>query len=137
MFVPLAAWAAWAITVAATVGLYSVVETFCPVDQMVSGMCVAPWFRRAAQAVFWTGSALAAVLIPIACTVVAPAHRRRVALVTFVVGALVALAMAIAATAYLELATALVVGALVTWRLRRAGWVNRPLCAAPPEARPS
>ena len=111
--VPLAAWAAWAVTVAATIGLYSVVETFCPVDQVVSGMCVAPWFRHAAQAVFCTGSALGAVLIPIASTTAAPAHRRRVALVTFVVGA------------------------LVTWRLRRAGWIVRPLRAAPPAARPA
>ena len=114
-----AAWVAWAVALAIGLALYDFVQSFCPVEQMISGMCVAPWFRYASAAVFCIGAGLAAALILVACTLMAPTHRPRVALVVFVAGALAGLAMAIAASAFLELVTALVVGSLVTWRLRR------------------
>ena len=116
----------WAVALAFGLVLYQLVESFCPAEQMISGMCVAPWFRYAAAAVFCVSAGVAAVLILVACTFMAPSHRPVVAGVVFVVGAMVALAMAVAASAFGELATALGVGALVTWRLRGVSPHRRP-----------
>jgi hypothetical protein len=39
-----AAWVAWYAAVLIGFGLYTVAEALCPPDQVISGMCVAPWF---------------------------------------------------------------------------------------------
>ncbi len=84
------AFVAWYIALFLGVGVHAGIEALCPADQMVSGECSAPWFLAAEKAAVALGAALAAVLVMITCTLLAPSHRRQVAITTFVVGAIVA-----------------------------------------------
>ncbi len=120
LIVPIAV-AAWYVAVALGISLHMGLDALCPPDQIVSGLCTARWYPAASAAVVCTGAGLAAALILVACTWLAPSHRRRVAIATFVAGAVVATFMGLSANAYGPLATAIVAGAIVLrillWRL--------------------
>jgi hypothetical protein len=88
-----AATTAWYAALFTAVGLYRGVEAFCPSEQMLSGHCFAPWFLVAENVLISLGAALAAALIMTACTWVAPAYKREVALATFALGSGVAVYM--------------------------------------------
>jgi hypothetical protein len=125
-----AAWVGWAVAVVAAAGVHGVIEAFCPAEQLVSGVCLAPWAPYAEKAIICAGAGLAAALVVLLTTLVAPAHRGAVALLAFAAGCLVALYMAVLVGAYAELATAVSVGFLVTWWLRTRPW-GRPPAGAP------
>lgn len=86
-----AAVASWYAALFLGLAMYRGLESFCPEDQMVSGHCFAPWFSAATDVLFAFGAALAAVLVMVSCTWVAPTHKRPVAIATFAVGAMVAM----------------------------------------------
>ena len=88
-----AAIAAWYAALFIGIALYQGLEALCPPDQVESGHCFAPWFLPASSALIAFGAALAAAFVMIACTLLAPSHKRQVAIATFVVGTLVAIAM--------------------------------------------
>ena len=105
---------AWYVALVAGVGMYVGIESLCPESQVVSGECMAPWFGKAALAVVTFGAALAALLIMIACTWVAPEYKRQVAIATFSVGAVFAIAIGVNASDRLILipmAAAIITGA--------------------------
>lgn len=58
---------------------HSVAKFVCPADQMVSGMCVAPWFETLDAWLNRFFSAFAAALIIVSCYFAAPATRAVVA----------------------------------------------------------
>src|SRR5215470_13123484 len=107
-----AAWVGWSGAVLVGFWLHELAQWSCPRAHVVSGMCTTPWFRYVDRAIFCIGAGLAAALVVVACTFVAPRHRGLVAVVTFVAGSVAAIAMGLIAGAFFELATALVVGAL-------------------------
>jgi hypothetical protein len=119
VLVPLAAGIAWALSIAVGVALHDGIERLCPADQFISGLCVAPWFPFLERVVFCASAALAAGLILVACTFVAPHHRAVVAVGVFAMGSVIALAMAVAGDAYLEGTVAIGTGLLVCAWLRR------------------
>jgi fucose permease len=119
-----AACAAWYAALILAFGLYSVFEALCPPDQMVSGMCMAPWFDYAVSAVICTGAALAATFILIGSAVIAPSHKSIVVVATFIGGAVVAVVLGVLANAYFELLTSVAVGLLITIWLLRQSWVR-------------
>jgi hypothetical protein len=88
-----AAIAAWLAAFYIGIGLYEIVESLCPAKYNLYGHCDAPWFPTAAKALIAFGAALAAILIMITCTLLAPSHKRQVAIATFCVGTLAAIAM--------------------------------------------
>lgn len=88
-----AAIAAWYVALFISIALYQGVEALCPSDQVESGHCFAPWLLAASNALIAFGAGLAAVLVMLASTLVAPAHKRQVAIATFALGTLVAIAM--------------------------------------------
>jgi hypothetical protein len=94
------------------VGLFTMraVEHLCPPELLISGTCSVPWWSYVERSVSSFGTALAAVLVVLVSTIVAPSHRRRVAWVSFSVGAIVAAIMGFLFVA--ELAAALVAGAV-------------------------
>ena len=104
--------AAWAISVLSGYALLSYVESLCPPELLVSGMCTAEWFPGAEKAVFCFSTALAATLVVLATVIVAPLHKGRAAWIAFAGGAMAAIPMGIAAQAWLELLSALMAGAL-------------------------
>ena len=120
------AWAGWAIAVLTGVGAHSALAALCPPEQLVSGMCVAPWFRYSERIVVCAGAGLAAALILLFCTLIAPSHRPRVVLVTLAAGAAVAIAMGVLAGAYAELMMALAIGILVSLWLLRSARLSKP-----------
>jgi hypothetical protein len=130
VLVPLAAAIAWALSIAVGVALHDGIERLCPADQFISGLCVAPWFPFVERVVFCASAALAAGLIVVSCTLAAPHHRAIVATGVFAIGSAVALAMAVAADAYLEGAAAISTGLLSSVWLRRRAWQPRPTSQA-------
>lgn len=114
-----AAYAGWVVALVLGMCLHSFAEMFCSPNEVDSGMCVASWFPYAVKIIFCFCSALAASLVVIFATVVAPSHRSFVARVTFIIGAIVAVYMGTQTSAYFELAAALLAGFVVTW------WLNR------------
>jgi hypothetical protein len=105
-----AAVAAWYVALLLGIALHIGLDAICPPDQMVSGSCVAPWHWAASQVVVCIGAALAAVLIVVTCTFVAPSHKRIVAVITFTGGTLVAIVMVLDTDAYAAFASAIVAG---------------------------
>ena len=126
ILVPFAAWLAWGVAVLAGFELEALATYLCPENKMNSGMCTAEWYGPVLNSIFCFGAALAAALIVLLCTLVAPASREHVARATYVVGAIAAVAMGVPAHAMLPLVCALVAGALVwPWFDRRALWPLR------------
>ena len=99
--------------------LHDAATRLCPESEMVSGACVAPWWPVADAVVLCLSAAVAAALIVIACSLTAPSHRPRVALVVYVLGAVWAVIMAIAGAAYLALPAAGIAGWLAVAWIRR------------------
>jgi hypothetical protein len=87
---------AWALTAALGGGLLKVAVHLCPPEQLVSGMCRAPWYRNLEEAVIVGWAALLVALTVTVPAVIAPSHRGSVATV-----ALVAAAAALLPAAYM------------------------------------
>jgi hypothetical protein len=84
----------------------------CPAESMVSGACIAPWFRYAEAAIFCVSVALAAFLVVVLPALVAPRWRSAVAWVAFVAGLMVAVYFVAYTAAVLEFVSALIAGLL-------------------------
>lgn len=109
----------WYIAIIVGMLLLSVAESFCPPEAMVSGACTASWFPTVSRLVFCLATGLAAALVVLLPTLVAPRGRRRVAWIAFGLGLFAALLMAGAVKAYAEFASAVFAGTLA------ALWVSR------------
>jgi hypothetical protein len=114
-----AAVATWYAALVLGMSLHLGLDALCPADQVVSGRCVAPWYQAASAVVSCIGAGLAALLILLSCTLLAPTHRRLVAIATFIAGAVVASFMGFSAGAFGPMVTAIVTGAVVLWVLLR------------------
>ena len=108
-----AAIAAWYVALFAGIALYLGLNSLCSPDRFVSGLCSAPWYVSASGALVAFGAALAAALILVTSTLLAPDYKRQIAFATFIVGALVAICMGLATQAYAAMASAILVGAAV------------------------
>ena len=117
--VPVAAVAAWAVSLVVGLLLHDMATRVCPESQMVSGACVAPWWPYADAAVLCVSAAFAAASIVIACSLTAPSHRGHVAVAVYIIGAIWAVILAIAGAAYWALPCAAAAGA---WAV---GWIRR------------
>src|SRR6185295_11068551 len=102
ILLPIAGIAAWVAALFTGIVAHSVAEFFCPADQMVSGMCVAPWFEALDTWLVRFFSAFAAALIIVSCYFTAPAARTAVAWVVLAAGAVYALWIAIVSWAWGE-----------------------------------
>jgi hypothetical protein len=109
-----AAVAAWFVALFLGIALLGVLAR-----QVVSGMCMAPWYDGASAVIVAFGAAMAAVFIMMACTAIAPTHKRVASVVTFACGVLVAAAMGIPSGEYAALVAAVVAGAVALWMLLR------------------
>ena len=96
ILLPVGCVAAWIVALFLGIIAHSVAESFCPADQMVSGMCVAPWFETIDAWLIRFFSAFAAALIIVSCYFTAPVARAAVAWVVFGAGAVYALWIALA-----------------------------------------
>jgi hypothetical protein len=121
LLVPPVAWLSWMVAATVALTLYTIAETLCPREQMISGLCIASWFDHVVRAILCLGAGLAAALITVSCTLVAPSRRRAVMVVTLLAGLAIALSMGLMSGLYLALVTAVVAGLAAAWWLRRSG----------------
>lgn len=130
ILLPIAGIAAWWVAALFTgIVAHSVAEFFCPADQMVSGMCVAPWFETLDIWLVRFFSAFAAALIIVSCYFTAPAARTVVAWVVLSAGGVYALWIAIISWAWGEFIAAGAGGVAAVLRLTRGQnilrWASR------------
>ena len=111
--------ATWIAALFAGIVAHSVAEFFRPADQMVSGMCVAPWFETLDAWLVRFFCAFAAALIIVPSYFTAPAARAVVAWVVFAVGAIYALWIAVISWAWGEFLAAGVGGVAAVLLLTR------------------
>ena len=124
--VPLVCVAAWIAAFFLGLFAHSVAESFCPADEMVSGMCFAPWFPAVEMWLIRIFSAVAAALVVTSAYFVAPAGRCLVAWAVFAVGATCALWIAAATSAWPEFIAAAIGGLVAVISLTR----GRPVLAS-------
>jgi hypothetical protein len=117
--IPVAIGAAWLASIGIGVAIFGALERMCPESQMVSGMCIAPWWPYAEEAFFSLSAAIAAANVVLAASLTAPSGTRRVAWITYSVGLLVAWVFAEVISDPYPLAAAAVAGALAVWWIRR------------------
>jgi|SRR5688572_19644102 len=87
-----AAVAVWYLAFLVGVGLYVAAEKFAPPNQMILGHVV-PWLEIGQSSGVVLGASLAAALVMITCTSLAPTNKRAVAVATFVIGTILAIYM--------------------------------------------
>lgn len=125
-----AAVAAWWVAVTVTILGHVLVTAACPERYEVSGACVAPWMPTLTRVSTFVGASLAAVLVVLAASYTAPAHRRHVAQAAYVVGLAVALYMANETEGWLELGGAVVAGWLCVRAVRKRAGPSPPVLAS-------
>lgn len=104
-----AAIAGWVFALFVGLLVLGFVDSLCPPEEVVSGLCGASWYPFASRAVVCFGAGLSALLVVGLAAWVAPSHREAVSWVCFGLGAAVAILFAGAAPGLLsaELVSAL------------------------------
>ena len=101
---------------------YLAMESFCPNDKWVSEMCVADYMNVVDKITFTAFPAIAAILVVLLPSFVAPRHKFYTAAAAFVVGCATAVYMAFAIHAWTPLASSVIAGVLgVFWVYRKYG----------------
>lgn len=90
-------------------------ESFCPADEVISGMCTAEYMRRIEKLLFVLFPGLAAVLVVLLPSLVAPSRKVAVATSFFAVGSVAAIFLGVALEEWVILGFALACGAVTTW----------------------
>jgi hypothetical protein len=85
--------AAWYLAFLIGIALHEGLNMLCPPELVVSGICEASWYPGAERGLVAFGAGLAAVLVMIACTLIAPTNKRGAAIGTFATGSIVAIAL--------------------------------------------
>src|SRR5262249_23392653 len=120
---PLMTWVRWIAVIPAAVAawyaalflgllLLPPIGSFCPKDDIVSGMCVAWWYPYAERTVIVSCVGLSALFVVLVAAAVAPAYRTRVAWVAYCAGFLVAVNFAWQTGAVAEFVAAVLPGPL-------------------------
>jgi hypothetical protein len=105
--------------IALAVLLHSAFTSLCPAGMLVSGLCHASWFPAAEAFAQYSGAALGAALAVLLPYLLAPSHKRIVAVVAFLLGAAYAAAFVVAGLdAWPYAACAIVSGLIVLVKTR-------------------
>lgn len=112
----------WMAMFAAGFSMLALLQRLCPPELVVSGMCTASWYRSAETGAFALSAALGAALFIALPSLVAPAHRPRVAIAAWLLGCAWTtwLAVAVGGSIALPAAAAVASGLLVALRFARA-----------------
>ncbi|MEW6403662.1 MAG: hypothetical protein AB1649_17845 [Chloroflexota bacterium] len=120
--VPLAA-AGYLVPMLLGLGFYVVGNKLCPADQMVSGVCTAPWFLYSSRILLFVAPSIGAIFIILGAALIAPSNRRLVALLALAAGAGYALPNARGIIG-LSFGFSIIVGACFTAWLYRCNWTR-------------
>ena len=108
---PIGGLVAWHATLFLGLVAVGVLDSMCPPDEMVSGMCQADWYEPAFDALVAVFSGISAVLVVLVPALIAPTHRLRMAWIAYGVGAAFAIFFALGTSLYPPAAAALLGGA--------------------------
>lgn len=133
ILLPVVCIAAWVAALFFGIIAHSIAESFCPANQMISGMCVAPWFEALDAWLIRFFSAFAAALIIVSCYFTAPAARAVVAWVMFGAGVVYALWIAVASSAWGEFIAAGVGGVAAALLLTRGHNIFKRISRVAPQ----
>ncbi len=124
LVIPPAIAAAWLLAILLALGLREVVIRFCPAEDMVSGLCMASWYRYVDGGIILGGAGIAAALILAVSVLLAPSHRVAVASVVLVGGVAAAFYMAYTLGLWGCFSVAVMAGVVTWFALLR--WRNCP-----------
>jgi hypothetical protein len=93
--------------------------SFCPSDEIISGLCSASWYAPAEDALMCVFAGIAAALIVTLPTLVAPSRKVTVAFIVLLLGSLVAVVMGSQIRAFGPMICAVLAGTLAAMLLRR------------------
>jgi hypothetical protein len=113
--VPPTAFAVWSGTLLIGIGGSSLLDSFCPPDLMISGICAAPWHAPAMTALEMLCATIAAVSFIVLPAAVAPTYDVQVAVGCFVVGGLLTIELTIAGGLSAAAAVAAIAGVITLW----------------------
>lgn len=68
------------------IALYSVLNYICPNDQMVSGVCTAPWFKTVVDALLILCPVLGAILVITLSFYIAPKYKTHISKLVYLIG---------------------------------------------------
>lgn len=117
--IPPAIFAAWSLAILLGFGLRDVAIRFCPAEDMVSGMCMASWYRFVEGGVIVGCAGIAAALILAVSVLLAPSHRVTVASVVLGGGVAVAFYMAYMSGAWGSFGGAVLAGVIAWFAMQR------------------
>ncbi len=117
---PIASIAAWYVALFVGIIMLGIAESFCAADEMISGMCVAPWFRAVESGIFCSSTAMSAVFVVTAAFSVAPAAKARIAWLAYFIGAIVAFIFALGTSAWGMFASAVIAGLFTAFVLSKS-----------------
>jgi len=100
---------------------HGLVWSLCPADQIISGSCVAPWFRVAENSLFVLFTGVSAIFVISLAYLIAPSHKKNTAITALVLGSLVATFMLFKTGAWAGYFSALVCGILSVWMVSGIG----------------
>lgn len=132
LLVPVTAFAVWAGTLLLGIAGSSLLDSWCPPDLMVSGICTAPWHRPAMDALEMVCAAVAAVGFIALPAAVAPAYRVHVGAICFTVGGLLTIALAISGALWAPAAVAAIAGLITLWAIISRSRPRAPLRTSDP-----
>jgi len=125
ILVPVTAFSVWAALLLTGLMGVDVLDSLCPPDLMISGLCTAWWHRPAMTGLEMICAGLAAAGFVALPARVAPAHRVTVALLCFVLGALFTVELATSGEMWAPSTVAALVGVMTLRRtIRRQTRVN-------------
>jgi hypothetical protein len=119
--VPIAAIAVWYVVLLIGIALVGVLDSLCPPDLVVSGLCTAPWYGPVFEALLLICTAAVAAALVIVPALVAPAHQFGVAVIAYSCGAVVAVYVAFGAFAWGPFVASALSGSAALW-LAAAKW---------------
>ena len=136
ILVPLAAFGVWCVTLLAGMTGLNILDSICPQELMISGLCTAWWHRPAVRILEVGCAGFAAAAFVAFPAMIAPAHRLRVATAAFGCGAVLSAFLAIAADLWLPVLAAAGTGSIALyWSVLR--WRARStIDAEPAESEP-
>jgi hypothetical protein len=132
LLVPVTAFAVWAGTLLLGIAGSSLLDSLCPPELMVSGVCTASWHRPAMAALEMLCAAIAAAGFIALPAAVAPAYRVRVGAACFVVGGVLTIELAIAGALWAPAAVASIAGILTLWAVISRSRPHLPLRTSNP-----
>ena len=107
----------WYIGVIVALLVHRIDQKLCPSEYLVSGNCMAPWSSFTSGIALALGSWVCGALTVLLPTLVAPSHRGRVALLSYVCG-LTGSAYWLLHGHWVPVAWAAVAGAITLWRIQ-------------------